>query len=266
MEPGEIAPHRAGCSGFRICITYGEETLRPFDSLSDRASVPSGVWKSSQWRVQELHLLDAMHAGASRPAHGSAELPAPVVGAARAIRRFGTEDAERAGRLRAPDERSPPHRRRHFFLLRPDRGDQPAACSQKPRSRRNASLASACWAGDLRTMVMASAISGMKLADSGNVRGRLLMWAMRWPSSWPSPAPWVCLSGWGIATALRRSLPLPSPAAPVSGAHPRAGLRARFPGDVRLRHRRDGERDPRLLSEGYPLLSASPSHGPSGQA
>ncbi len=35
-----------------------------------------------------------------------------------------------------------------------------------------------CWAGDLRTMVMASAISGMKLADSGNVRGRLLMWAM----------------------------------------------------------------------------------------
>ena len=47
--------------------------------------------------------------------------------------------------------------------------------------------------------------------------------------------------------ALRRSLPLPSPAAPVSGAHPRARLRVRFLGDVRLRHRRDGERDPRLL-------------------
>ena len=34
------------------------------------------------------------------------------------------------------------------------------------------------WAGDLRTMVMASAINGMKLADSGKVRGRPLFWAM----------------------------------------------------------------------------------------
>lgn len=34
------------------------------------------------------------------------------------------------------------------------------------------------WAGDLRTMVMASAISGMKLADSGGVRRRPLFWAM----------------------------------------------------------------------------------------
>lgn len=35
-----------------------------------------------------------------------------------------------------------------------------------------------CWAGDLRTMVMASAINGMKLADSGGVRRRALFWAM----------------------------------------------------------------------------------------
>ena len=34
------------------------------------------------------------------------------------------------------------------------------------------------WAGDLRTMVMASAINGMKLADSGGVRGRPLFWIM----------------------------------------------------------------------------------------
>ena len=34
------------------------------------------------------------------------------------------------------------------------------------------------WAGDLRTMVMASSINGMKLADSGGVRGRPLFWAM----------------------------------------------------------------------------------------
>ena len=34
------------------------------------------------------------------------------------------------------------------------------------------------WAGDLRTMVMVSAINGMKLADSGGVRGRPLFWAM----------------------------------------------------------------------------------------
>ncbi len=34
------------------------------------------------------------------------------------------------------------------------------------------------WAGDMRTMVMASAINGMKLADSGEVRGRPLFWAM----------------------------------------------------------------------------------------
>ncbi|NKB66926.1 MAG: hypothetical protein GKR89_07695 [Candidatus Latescibacteria bacterium] len=34
------------------------------------------------------------------------------------------------------------------------------------------------WAGDLRTMVMASAINGMKLADSGGVRRRPLFWAM----------------------------------------------------------------------------------------
>ena len=35
-----------------------------------------------------------------------------------------------------------------------------------------------CWAGDLRTMVMVSAINGMKLADSGRVRRRPLFWAM----------------------------------------------------------------------------------------
>ena len=34
------------------------------------------------------------------------------------------------------------------------------------------------WAGDMRTMVMASAINGMKLADAGGVRGRPLFWAM----------------------------------------------------------------------------------------
>ncbi len=34
------------------------------------------------------------------------------------------------------------------------------------------------WAGDLRTMVMASAINGMKLADHGGVRRRPLFWAM----------------------------------------------------------------------------------------
>jgi hypothetical protein len=34
------------------------------------------------------------------------------------------------------------------------------------------------WAGDLRTMVMASAINAMKLADAGGVRGRPLFWAM----------------------------------------------------------------------------------------
>jgi hypothetical protein len=34
------------------------------------------------------------------------------------------------------------------------------------------------WAGDMRTMVMASAINGMKLADTGRVRGRRLFWAM----------------------------------------------------------------------------------------
>jgi hypothetical protein len=34
------------------------------------------------------------------------------------------------------------------------------------------------WAGDMRTMVMASAINGMKLADSGGVRRRPLFWAM----------------------------------------------------------------------------------------
>ena len=34
------------------------------------------------------------------------------------------------------------------------------------------------WAGDLRTMVMASAVNGVKLADVGGVRGRPLFWAM----------------------------------------------------------------------------------------
>ena len=34
------------------------------------------------------------------------------------------------------------------------------------------------WAGDLRTMVMASAINGLKLADIGRVRGRPLFWAL----------------------------------------------------------------------------------------
>lgn len=34
------------------------------------------------------------------------------------------------------------------------------------------------WAGDMRTMVMASAINGMKIADAGGVRGRPLFWAM----------------------------------------------------------------------------------------
>ena len=34
------------------------------------------------------------------------------------------------------------------------------------------------WAGDLRTMVMASAINGLKLADIGQVRGRPLFWAL----------------------------------------------------------------------------------------
>ena len=34
------------------------------------------------------------------------------------------------------------------------------------------------WAGDLRTMVMASSINGQKLADSAGVRGRPLFWAM----------------------------------------------------------------------------------------
>ena len=34
------------------------------------------------------------------------------------------------------------------------------------------------WAGDLRTMIMASAINGMKLADGGGVRGRPLFWAL----------------------------------------------------------------------------------------
>ena len=27
-----MAQHRAGCSGFRICITYGQQALSPFDS------------------------------------------------------------------------------------------------------------------------------------------------------------------------------------------------------------------------------------------
>ena len=34
------------------------------------------------------------------------------------------------------------------------------------------------WAGDLRTMVMASTINSLKLADAGNVRGRPLFWAI----------------------------------------------------------------------------------------
>ncbi|MEE2659676.1 MAG: DUF6785 family protein [Candidatus Latescibacterota bacterium] len=34
------------------------------------------------------------------------------------------------------------------------------------------------WAGDLRTMVMASAINGQKLADSADVRSRMLFWSM----------------------------------------------------------------------------------------
>ncbi|MFP6644678.1 MAG: DUF6785 family protein [Candidatus Latescibacterota bacterium] len=34
------------------------------------------------------------------------------------------------------------------------------------------------WAGDLRTMIMASSMNGQKLADSGGVRGRPLFWAM----------------------------------------------------------------------------------------
>ena len=34
------------------------------------------------------------------------------------------------------------------------------------------------WAGDLRTMIMASAINSMKLADIGKVRGRPLFWAI----------------------------------------------------------------------------------------
>ena len=34
------------------------------------------------------------------------------------------------------------------------------------------------WAGDLRTMVMVSAINGLKLADIGRVRGRPLFWAL----------------------------------------------------------------------------------------
>ncbi|HJP30849.1 MAG TPA: DUF6785 family protein, partial [Candidatus Latescibacteria bacterium] len=34
------------------------------------------------------------------------------------------------------------------------------------------------WAGDLRTMVMASSINGQKIADAGGVRRRPLFWAM----------------------------------------------------------------------------------------
>jgi len=34
------------------------------------------------------------------------------------------------------------------------------------------------WAGDLRTMIMASAVNSMKLADIGKVRGRPLFWAI----------------------------------------------------------------------------------------
>ena len=34
------------------------------------------------------------------------------------------------------------------------------------------------WAGDMRTMIMASAINGMKIADSGGVRRRPLFWGM----------------------------------------------------------------------------------------
>ncbi len=34
------------------------------------------------------------------------------------------------------------------------------------------------WAGDLRTMIMASTISSLKLADAGGIRGRSLFWAI----------------------------------------------------------------------------------------
>ena len=58
------------------------------------------------------------------------------------------------------------------------------------------------WAGDLRTMVMASAINGLKLADIGQVRGRLRCFGALMLSIVVGLAGsiWMVVWNWGIST------------------------------------------------------------------